>query len=453
VNFLSASTATGHAVTVSSVAGLLSASTLDKIASASGNSASPSSGSTAATTRPDEFLYGCVSTNGDVAETAGTWSNSFTNGQRNGTTGGSAGVDMTASEGYKQVSATGAYAAAKTGITSQQWQAAIATYKIGTDAAEPFTFIDQTDVASGTAISSNIVQIVGGSCAFPANISIAGSSAQYRICSDATCSTAPAYTSTAGTITNGQYVQLKLTSSASTCTALTTTLTIGTVSDVWSVKSRTAAPVRTGLGTGALWAQKAGVSPFTTPTFALANGDALLVCVSSLGVISGVTWNGTAMNLDAGGGGSSIYLYSLPNVTGATAGIVVSGAVTRTTGVVASKVTGLATTNMLDRQDGFLTGTGTAAYSLGTVPTTQALEFLYGCIAGNGPNTVTASWLNSFNAGQVNGTSGSGAASNATVYEGYQSVTATASYMVAATMSANNPWSAALATYKQASCP
>ena len=121
---------TGIAISATAVSGLLISSSLDKThAAGPTTSTSPSSGATATTTQASEFLYGCVDTNSDVVDTAGTWSNSFTAGQRNGTTGGVATTNETVSDGYQIVDATGTYTAAKTGITSAAWDAAIATYK------------------------------------------------------------------------------------------------------------------------------------------------------------------------------------------------------------------------------------------------------------------------------------------------------------------------------------
>lgn len=105
------------------------ASPLDKEASATGTSTSPSSGNTATTAQANEALFGFVGTNGPSGDTAGSWSGSFAALDRVGTTGGAANTNMTLSAAYRIVSATGAYSAAKTGITSREWEASIVTYK------------------------------------------------------------------------------------------------------------------------------------------------------------------------------------------------------------------------------------------------------------------------------------------------------------------------------------
>jgi len=101
----------------------------DQTANASGTGTTPSSGNTATTSQADELLLGFIATEGPSGDTGPTWAGSFTTGQRDGTTGGPATTNGTLAEGYRVVSATGAYAAAATGITSRAWTAAIVTFK------------------------------------------------------------------------------------------------------------------------------------------------------------------------------------------------------------------------------------------------------------------------------------------------------------------------------------
>lgn len=109
--------------------GGLASSSFDKQSPNTGSNDAPTSNATATTAQADEILIGAVGTEGPSGDTAGSWSNSFSAGERLGTTGGSQPSNITLSEGYRIVSATGAYTAAKTGITSRDWAAAIATYK------------------------------------------------------------------------------------------------------------------------------------------------------------------------------------------------------------------------------------------------------------------------------------------------------------------------------------
>ena len=120
------------AMAVDQVIGL-STSPTDKTASATATSTSPSSGATATTTQANELWFGAVGTNGPVGDTAGSWSNSFTADQRDGTTGGVAATNVTISTGYRVVTSTGAATAAKTGITSREWEACVATFKSAAD--------------------------------------------------------------------------------------------------------------------------------------------------------------------------------------------------------------------------------------------------------------------------------------------------------------------------------
>lgn len=69
-------------------------------------------------------------------------------------------------------------------------------------------FTDATGVTPATTVESDIIQITGISNAVGVNVN--GANAEYRICSDASCTTeVQTWTSTAGAVTNGQYVQMR----------------------------------------------------------------------------------------------------------------------------------------------------------------------------------------------------------------------------------------------------
>ena len=89
---------------------------------------------------------------------------------------------------------------------------------------EPFTFTDQTGVALSTVTTSNAITVSGINSATP--ISITGGT--YSI-------NGGAYTSNAGTVSNGNTVAVQVTSSGSYSTTTDATLTIGGVSDTFSV--------------------------------------------------------------------------------------------------------------------------------------------------------------------------------------------------------------------------
>ena len=97
--------------------------------SAADPSTTPNVGPTGTTSQADELLIGAIGTNGPVEDAAGTWQNSFVDGDRAGTTGGDAESNWTISMGYRIVSATGEYTAEKAGITSRNWAAVIATFR------------------------------------------------------------------------------------------------------------------------------------------------------------------------------------------------------------------------------------------------------------------------------------------------------------------------------------
>lgn len=88
---------------------------------------------------------------------------------------------------------------------------------------DAFTFVDQTDVALSTQIESAAITVNG----IGAASAISVSNGEYSIDSGV-------YTSTAGTVTNGQTVSVRHSSSASNSTTVDTVLTIGGVNDTFS---------------------------------------------------------------------------------------------------------------------------------------------------------------------------------------------------------------------------
>lgn len=103
----------------------LAPSALDKVAAAQGAGTSPSSGATGTTSHANEFLWGTIGYFANKGAT-GTWIDGFTPGGQFKDTGGISGVE----DGYKTVSSTGAYTAAKAGTDKDTWTAVIATYAI-----------------------------------------------------------------------------------------------------------------------------------------------------------------------------------------------------------------------------------------------------------------------------------------------------------------------------------
>jgi hypothetical protein len=95
---------------------------------------------------------------------------------------------------------------------------------VADNSPDNFSFTDQTDVAKSSLITSNSVTI--GGINTPTAISISGG--EYKIGTGS-------WTSIAGTISNGQTIQVRHTSSSSYSTPTQTTLTIGGVSSIFNV--------------------------------------------------------------------------------------------------------------------------------------------------------------------------------------------------------------------------
>ena len=89
----------------------------------------------------------------------------------------------------------------------------------------------------------------------PFTISISGGSGEYSLSNDGIAF--DAYTSTAGTITNGQYVKVRGTSSASILTLVETTLTVSKASVTTSSTFRIT--TREVVASSVLWADDSGV--------------------------------------------------------------------------------------------------------------------------------------------------------------------------------------------------
>lgn len=94
---------------------------------------------------------------------------------------------------------------------------------------------DVTNAAQSTLIESDIQLVTTSGCAGPVTIGGDGSP-EYRICTTANCSSvAHAYSSAAGTIDSGEYIQARLTSGGAPAVASTATLTIGNAATAWTV--------------------------------------------------------------------------------------------------------------------------------------------------------------------------------------------------------------------------
>lgn len=115
---------------------------------------------------------------------------------------------------------------------------------------DAFSFVDQTNVALNTAITSNTITVSGINVATA--ISISGGS--YSV-------NGGAFTTAAGIVTNGNTVAVKVTSAATNGTTTNATLTIGGVSDIFS------ATTVASTGGFLLPAQSSGLQSFTSEHF------------------------------------------------------------------------------------------------------------------------------------------------------------------------------------------
>jgi hypothetical protein len=115
---------------------------------------------------------------------------------------------------------------------------------------DALSFGDTSDVPRLALINSDVVALTGLSVAVEVSVSGPGSP-QYRVCCSADCSAVMTdWTSTAGVVGSGQYLQLRQTSSSDYSAATVAALQVGTLTSTWTVT--TAAPV-CGAGMVAWW--------------------------------------------------------------------------------------------------------------------------------------------------------------------------------------------------------
>ncbi|MBK7962675.1 MAG: DUF1566 domain-containing protein [Bdellovibrionales bacterium] len=98
-----------------------------------------------------------------------------------------------------------------------------------------FLFTNQPNATASSLTASDIIQISGINCSVPVTISGQGSP-EYQICSDSGCSTVlQGWTSGPSSISNGQYLQTRLTTDSTGGATFQATLIIGSGASVWSV--------------------------------------------------------------------------------------------------------------------------------------------------------------------------------------------------------------------------
>ncbi|OGW35094.1 MAG: hypothetical protein A2X58_09790, partial [Nitrospirae bacterium GWC2_56_14] len=114
----------------------------------------------------------------------------------------------------------------RTGYLTIAGQTFTVTQEAGVDTMpDPFSFTDQTGASLNTLISSNSISVSG--IAAPASISV--TNGEYEV------NASGFWTTGAGTVVNGDSVRIRLMSSANSSTTTSAVLTIGGISDTFSV--------------------------------------------------------------------------------------------------------------------------------------------------------------------------------------------------------------------------
>jgi len=152
------------------------------------------------------------------------------------------------------------------GCTSRGWMAFHPPALAADDTPDVFGFTDQTAAATSTIIISNSVTITGIDAATAVTISGAGTP-EFRINGGSWV--------TNGAITDGQTLELRLTSNAAASTMNSATVTVGTLSDQWDVTTGTGCPATPSSGDegcdmpdGSIYAGESpdgNVAMYTTP--------------------------------------------------------------------------------------------------------------------------------------------------------------------------------------------
>ncbi|HAU29913.1 MAG TPA: hypothetical protein DCW68_07405 [Rhodospirillaceae bacterium] len=180
-----------------------------------------------------------------ISVNGGTWA-----GSASITAGNTLSVRLTASASFN----TGASATVTIGGTSATFSVTTAPQDTTPDT---FTFTAVTNAVLSSTQTSNTATISGITGSVPISIT----EGSYKIDSGA-------YTTSAGTITNGQTVTLQTTSSASYSTAKNVILTIGSVSATWTVTTTADTPPASTL-IAQIWSTSAVGGGGTSPSFTI----------------------------------------------------------------------------------------------------------------------------------------------------------------------------------------
>lgn len=154
------------------------------------------------------------------------------------------------------------------------------------------SFTDLTDQPTSTQVTSNILQVSSDG-----SISITGDgSPEYRICADDTCSSeTQTWGSTAGTITSGDFLQLRSTTSGTSETTRIVTIAVNSASDQWEI---TTATIDSCIGT-------TNFTTVGTDTFTIdSSNDDCVYTITVLGGGGGGGASGTGGGTGGDGGGT-----------------------------------------------------------------------------------------------------------------------------------------------------
>jgi len=402
--------------------------------SASGTT--PTVGPTGTTVQAHELVVGAIGTAGPVGDTPGSWDYDFTAGPRAGSTGAS-NYDWTVSIGYRIVSETGQYTAQKSGITSRNWAAAIATFK-GEDVG-PTHDLTLSVNPEGAGTTNPTV----GVHAYAVGTSV-----------DVTATAAPGYVfeEWSGACTGSGACVVTMDEDRSV-TAHFVTVPPGTITYIGDIGSATSTTSQSSL--------------VINTTAAVTAGDGIIVAFATYGdpdyTVSvtdsaGNTYQQAATSTCYEHGRTYIFAATDVNALPSGGSITITHtAVDGVTVAVASVFRGLAAVDPLDQSLGNPVA-GAEQSASGTTPTvgptgmtTQASELLIGAIGTEGPvSDAAGTWAYSFLAGPRAGTSLSTATDNWTVSMGYRIVSETGQYTAQKSGITSRYWAAAIATFKGA---
>lgn len=135
------------AVKVYKVSGMLAASPLDKSVTATGASATPSTGASGIPATTNELVFASVATLGPVADADGTWGNVNGIGSQVGT--GTASTGACVSDAWITPIGSGGLTASKSGITSRTWFATLVTFQ---GAPDPQSTVVSASGAAGAGL-------------------------------------------------------------------------------------------------------------------------------------------------------------------------------------------------------------------------------------------------------------------------------------------------------------